>query len=66
MSSPVFKDMLSLPQPSDGEPVDGLPVVQLSEDSELLNTLFSMFYPIPTVKPESYEKVLYFLATCQQ
>jgi hypothetical protein len=63
MASPFFKDLLSLPQPSDGEFVDGLPVVQLSEDSEVLNTLVSMLYPIPTVKPKSYEKVLYLLAT---
>ncbi|KAI0268071.1 hypothetical protein BGY98DRAFT_925181, partial [Russula aff. rugulosa BPL654] len=34
-ASPFFKDLLSLPQPSDGEIVDGLPVVQMPEDSEL-------------------------------
>jgi hypothetical protein len=63
MASPLFKDLLSLPQPSDGESVDGLPVVQLSEDSELLRSLISMLYPIYTVMPNSYEKVLYFSAT---
>jgi hypothetical protein len=66
MASPFFEDLLSLPQPSDGESVDGLPVVQLSEDSELLNSLISMFYPVHTVMPNSYEKVLYLLATCQR
>jgi hypothetical protein len=65
-ASPFFKDLLSLPQPSDSESVDGLPVVRLSEDSELLNTLVSMLYPVPTVIPKSYDKVLYLLATCQQ
>jgi hypothetical protein len=65
MVSPFFKDLLSLPQPSDGEIVDGLPVVQLSEDSELLNSLISRLYPVPTVTPNSYEKVLYLLATCR-
>jgi hypothetical protein len=65
MASPFFKDLLSLPQPSDGEFVDGLPVVQLSEGSRLLNTLVSVLYPVPTVIPDSYEEVLYFLATCQ-
>jgi hypothetical protein len=64
--SPFFKDLLSLPQPSDSEIVDGLPVVESSEDSELLNTLVSMLYPIPMVISKSYEKVLYFIATCQQ
>ncbi len=57
MASPFFKDLLSLPQPSDSEIVDGLPVVQMSEDSELLNSLVSILYPVPTVIPKSYEKV---------
>jgi hypothetical protein len=65
MASPFFRDLLSLPQPPDGELVDGLPVVQLSEGSELLNTLVSMLYPIPAVIPNSYDKVLYMLAFCQ-
>ena len=56
-ASPFFKDLLSLPQPSDGEIVDGLPVVQMPEDSELLNSLVSNLYPIQTVLPSSYEKV---------
>ena len=57
--SPIFKDLLSIPQPSDGETVDGLPVVQLSEDSELLNSLISILYPVGRVIPRSYEKVLF-------
>ena len=61
MASPFFKDLLSLPQPSDSESVDGLPVVQLHEGSELLNSLISMIYPVHTVIPSSYEKVLYLL-----
>ena len=56
--SPFFEDLLSLPQPSDGETVDGLPVVQLSENSELLNSLVSILYPVRRVIPSSYEKVL--------
>lgn len=64
--SPFFKDLLSLPQPSDSESVDGLPVVQLSEDTELLNSLVSILYPIPRVIPDSYEKVLNLLAACQK
>jgi hypothetical protein len=46
MSSPFFKDLLSLPQPPDDELVDGLPVVALSEDAGLLNSLISLLYPI--------------------
>ena len=63
MASPVFKVMLSLPQPSDSESVGGLPVVRLSEDSDLLNTLVSMLYHLRPVIPKSYEKVLYSLVT---
>jgi hypothetical protein len=61
MVSPIFKDILSLPQSSDSESVDGLPVVQLSEDSELLSSLVSMLYPVCTVVPKSYDKVLFLL-----
>jgi BTB/POZ domain len=57
--SPFFEDLLSLPQPSDSETVDGLPVVQLSEDSELLNSLVSIIYPVRRGVPSSYEKVLF-------
>ena len=63
MTSPFFKDLLSLPQPSDSETVDGLPVVRLPESSELLNSLVTMLYPVRTVMPHSYEKVLYLLVT---
>jgi hypothetical protein len=63
MASPIFKDLLSLPQPSDSENVDGLPVVRLTENSELLNSLISILYPVPTAIPNTYEKVLYLLAT---
>jgi hypothetical protein len=66
MSSPFFEDLLSLPQPPDGEVVDGLPVVQLSEDASLLNCLISLLYPIPPVIPGSYEKVFALLAACQK
>jgi hypothetical protein len=66
LSSPFFKDLLSLPQPSDGELVDGLPVVALPEDAELLNSLMSLLYPISLVIPDSYEKVFALLAICQK
>jgi hypothetical protein len=66
MSSPFFENLLSLPQPSDSEIVDGLPVVQLFEDAELLNSLVSLLYPIPPVIPGSYEKVFALLAACQK
>ena len=66
MASPIFRDTLSLPQPSDSEIVDGLPMIRISEDSELLNCLFSILYPVPTVIPKSYEKVLHLLSTCRR
>lgn len=61
MASPFFNDLLSHPQPSDSEFVDELPVVQLSEDSELLNYLISILYHVHTVIPKSYEKVSIYL-----
>jgi hypothetical protein len=66
MTSPFFRDLLSLPQPSDSETIDGLPVVQLPEDAELLNSLFSVLYPARLVIPKSYDEVLYLLAACQK
>jgi hypothetical protein len=68
MSSPFFHDMFSLPQPqiSDKEIVDGLPVVRLSEDAEVLSSLITMLYPIPSVLPNSYDKALALLSTCQK
>ena len=58
MVSPLFKDTFSLPQPNDSEVVDGLPMIRISEDSELLSCLVSILYPVPTVVPSSYEKVV--------
>ena len=66
MSSPFFEDMLSLPQPPDCETVDGLPVVQLSEDAGLLNCLVSLLYPMYPIIPGSYERVFALLAACQK
>ena len=66
MSSPFFKDLLSLPQPPDDKLVDGLPVVRLLESSGLLNGLISLLYPVSPVKPSSYEKVFALLAACQK
>jgi hypothetical protein len=66
VSSPFFKDLLSLPQPPDVELVDGLPVVALPEDSGLLNSLISLLYPIAPVIPDSYQKMFALLAVCQK
>jgi hypothetical protein len=62
VASPNLKRILSCPRPF----IDGLPMVKLSEDSELLNSLVSTLYPVRTVLPNSYEKVLYLLAICQR
>jgi len=68
MSSPFFDDMFSLPQPqpSDKEVVNGLPVLRLAEDAEVLNGLISMLYPIPSVLSNSYDKFLALLAASQK
>ena len=69
MSSPFFKDLLSLPQPPDAEIVDGLPMVALPEDAGLLSSLISLLYPaaITPVKPDSYQRCSFALLTvCQK
>jgi hypothetical protein len=66
MASSVFNDLFSLPQPSDSESDDDFPVVKLPEDSELLGSLLSVIYPVPTVIPNSHEKVLYLPVTCRR
>ncbi|KAH9058178.1 hypothetical protein EDB87DRAFT_1578178 [Lactarius vividus] len=62
ISSPFFADLFSLPQPPNDTVVDGLPIVQVSEEAELLHSLLTIFYPIPSVIPDSYEKTLALLA----
>ena len=66
LSSHFFGDMFSLPQPSDQEVVDGLPVVRLSEDADVLKCLLTMLYPIPSAIPTSYDKTLMLLAASQK
>ena len=66
MSSPFFEDLLSLPQPPDGEFVDGLPVIQLSEDAGLLDILVPLLYPMSPAIPSSYEKTFALLSACQK
>jgi hypothetical protein len=54
--------MFSLPQPPDDATPDELPKVQLSEDSEVLNSLISMLYPVPPEMPSSSDNILALLA----
>lgn len=65
-SSQFFKDMLSLPQPSSNETVDGLPAVRLPEDAEIVRALITVLYPIPSEIPSSYERVLALLGAAQK
>ncbi|KAJ7758987.1 hypothetical protein DFH07DRAFT_919094 [Mycena maculata] len=52
--SPIFRDMLALPQPEDAETMDGCPVVRLPDDGRdvgyFLKALFDykFFLPFPT------------------
>ena len=62
MSSAFFRDMFSLPQPTDSEFIDGLPAVRLSEGAEVLHKLVTLLYPIPSVIPDDYDKALALLA----
>ncbi|KAH9990633.1 hypothetical protein BJV74DRAFT_421123 [Russula compacta] len=64
-SSQVFRDMFSLPQPSD-ELVNGLPVLHMPEDAELVRALITVLYPIPSEIPAQYDRVLALLAASQK
>jgi hypothetical protein len=61
-SSPLYRDMFSLPQPPNGAVPDALPVVHLSEDAETLDSLISMLYPVPPEMPPSSDGILALLA----
>ena len=65
-SSLFFSNMFSLAHPADDEIVDGFPVVRLPENAEILHSLVTMLYPIPSVIPDSYDKVLDLLAASQK
>ncbi|KAI9450614.1 hypothetical protein BJY52DRAFT_172389 [Lactarius psammicola] len=65
-SSSVFRNMLSLPQPPSSEMVDGLPVVDISEDAGLVRSLITILYHIPSDLPASYDRILALLATAQK
>ncbi|KAH9039759.1 hypothetical protein EDB85DRAFT_1859392, partial [Lactarius pseudohatsudake] len=66
ISSSFWNDLFSLPQPPDGEVVEGIPVVHIAEDAELVHSLLTVLYPIPSVIPDSYEKTLALLAASQK
>ena len=66
-SSPIFRDMFStLPWPQNNEMVNGLPVVDVSEDSMLVRSLITILYPIPPEIPASYDIILDLLAAAQK
>ena len=65
-SSPFFDDLFTLPQPSDHEVVDGLPVVHLPEDAQVLSSLVTLMYPVPPEIPDSVDNILTLLSTCQK
>ena len=64
-SSQFFRAMFSLPQhPNDI--VDGLPVLLVSEDAEIVRALITVLYPIPSEIPVAYDRVLFLLAASQK
>ncbi|KAH9022505.1 hypothetical protein EDB84DRAFT_495565 [Lactarius hengduanensis] len=65
-SSWVFRDMFTLPWPPNNEMVNGLPVVDISEDAGLVRSLITMLYPIPPELPASYDRILALLAAAQK
>ena len=61
-SSPVFNDMLSFPQPFSNEYNNGLSMVYLTKDAEIVRALITTLYPIPSELPISYDGILGLLA----
>jgi len=62
MSSDVFESMLSIPQPNVSDPRDlhsqtGLPLVHVSEDSETLDRLLRLCYPVADPKLFSLDDI---------
>ncbi|KAH9965366.1 hypothetical protein BC827DRAFT_1092706, partial [Russula dissimulans] len=66
MASVVFEDMFTIPGPSPREQGQDKPVVNLTEDSEILHRLLTMLYPIERSMPETLEDALSLFATCQK
>jgi hypothetical protein len=65
-SSPFFRDMFSLPQPSNEVTTRELPVVRVSEDAEVLSCLISMLYHVPPEMPHSSDNILALLAATEK
>jgi hypothetical protein len=66
-SSQFFRDMLLLSQPpNSNETIDGLPVVRLSEDLEIVRALITILYPITPKIPTSYKRILALLCAAQK
>jgi hypothetical protein len=61
-SSPFFADMFSLPQPPNDATSDELPMVHLSEDAEVLDSLISMLYPVPPEISPTNDNILTLLS----
>ena len=61
-SSPFFRDMFSLPQPQNDALPEALPVLNLSEDAETLNSLISILYPVAPEIPPHGEDILTLLS----
>ncbi|KAH9020936.1 hypothetical protein EDB85DRAFT_2152706 [Lactarius pseudohatsudake] len=65
-SSPVFRDMFSLPQSPNSATVGELATVEISEDAELVRSLITILYPIPSEIPASYDRILALLAAAHK
>jgi hypothetical protein len=58
--------LFSLPQLSGHEVVNGLPFVPVPKDAEVLDSLMTFLYPVPSQLPSSKDKILTLLAACQK
>ncbi|KAI0289287.1 hypothetical protein BC826DRAFT_631160 [Russula brevipes] len=67
-SSPFFRDMFSLPQPSNDASAGAgeLPILPVPESAAVLNSLISMLYPVPPEIPKSNDAILALLSASQK
>jgi len=66
IASVVFDDMFTAPGPSPPEQGEGIPVIDLTEDSKTVHRLLTMLYPVDPNVPQTFEDALSLLVACQK
>ncbi|KAG9001405.1 hypothetical protein FRB90_011633, partial [Tulasnella sp. 427] len=54
LASPVFDDMFEIPQGSNAPDSTEVPIIDVSESSQVLHSMLKLFYPTPIVTITGY------------